>query len=548
MTETDNMKWVPLDAIRVWRNARTTFDQGALRELANSLADSGGVLHYPVGWAVADDPGTEVELLLGERRLRAYRMLRDEGRAGFERLPVRLVERPSEAVARKWSLVENVQREELRPSEAGVWLAEMLEMTGDSGRPVWSVESLAEEIGKPRLWVLQAMALGRCEAAVRAAVDEGRCSLEVGAAVGGLPAELREGAAAEMVLGPMGAMSAAQARDWLRANYRRDLRRAVFEVEKAGLAGRPACLRCEWWGGNRDDVGGRHRESVCLNPGCFAAKQGAEVAARAAAEGGSVSVSGERPELWEGHSGRLAPDAGYVELSERPPAGWLEVGEGAMLPTWREMLRDEGVAVEVVLDGQGEPRELVAVGEALRAAAGSRWGSLFRAAALAEWMSPEERASVRAARAAGEREGLRALGEALAELQGGWWESARSGEGLAEVLRAALEVVATTGLKREDVGLLASAVGAEPGTTEGLLAWSRGTEVSARELAAALAAALAVRRVRYEGLELLEEGGALCALGQVCGRNVREWVRRVRKRRAGAEAAARDGGAEGGGR
>jgi ParB-like chromosome segregation protein Spo0J len=63
----------------MWRNARKTFDQEKLEELATSLLDSGEAHHAPVGFLVTDEPGTEIALVMGERRWRAYRLLRDRG-------------------------------------------------------------------------------------------------------------------------------------------------------------------------------------------------------------------------------------------------------------------------------------------------------------------------------------------------------------------------------------------------------------------------------------------------------------------------------------
>jgi hypothetical protein len=204
---------------------------------------------------------------------------------------VRLIERPSKAQLFKWSLAENLQREDLKPSETGEWLSRMLgEVDEDSGVPLWTSRSLAEEIGKPPQWVSLAMTLTRAPETVQRAVDSGECPMETGALVGTLPAALREGAAMEMVHGPMGAMSRDQARAWVGEMYRRDLRKAEFSTDEVGLADRPACTRCEWWGGGRDDVAGKASSTVCLNPACFLEKQKAAVMKRAEERGAQLSL------------------------------------------------------------------------------------------------------------------------------------------------------------------------------------------------------------------------------------------------------------------
>jgi hypothetical protein len=531
-----------LDAIRMWGNARKHFSQGDLEELASSLLDSGEAHHPPVGFLVEDEVGTEVALFMGERRWRAYRLLRDRGHEAFGWMAVKVRPRPTEAQLHKWSLAENLQRVDLRPSEAGEELARMLGMTDEmSGQPLWSMRSLAEEIGKPVSWVSLAMTLTRAPESVREVVDAGGCPMEVGALVGTLPPALREGAAAEMVHGPMGAMSRDQARLWVGERYRRDLRKAEFSVDESGLAGKPACVRCEWWGGGRTDVEGRNASTVCLNPGCFLEKQKEAVVLRATERGAQLTLWDEVDEggLWEAHSGRLAPDAGWVELGERPSPQMLdsEVSEGMIMPTWGEVLRDSGITAKVAFDPMGQPRELVRTGEALRGASTSRWGSLFRDGAVAAYLSPEERAAERAVRAAGDREGAEVLLEGLSEfcrgLGGG--PSFTGDLLIGEATRYVMESL----LKSEDVAVLATVLGA-PGKSiaaiEEVVATHEGPKMEV-----ALVLALLVRRMRYEGFSMLvdDEDSPLMRLAEMAKFDAGAWHRKQRKRREAAQMAAR---------
>jgi ParB/RepB/Spo0J family partition protein len=545
MTETTTertIEAIPLDAIRMWGNARTRFDQGALRELAVSLRDTGQALQFPVGYRPMDEPGIEVVLFLGERRWRAYRLLRDEGLMDYATMPVRIVSQPSEAQLHKWSLAENLQRENLRPSESGEWLCRMMGLADEmTGNPLWTVRSLAEEMGKPVPWVSLAMTLTKAPESVRAAVDEDRCQMEVGALVGTLPAGLREGAAAEMVHGPMGAMSREQARLWVGERYRRDLRKAEFSPEESGLADKPACVRCEWWGGARADVEGRNAATVCLNPSCFLEKQKDAVMRRAVERGAQLTLwdEVEGAGMWEAHSGRLAPDAGYVELAERPSPQMLdsEVSGGVMMPTWETILRDTGVKVAVAFDPMGQPRELVRTGEALRGASASSWGSLFRDGAVAAYLSPEERAAERAVRAAGDREGAEVLLEGLAELVSGMGrESGVTGH---DLMREATRYVMGSLLKSEDVALLATVLGA-PGKSvaalEEVMAVTPGPQTEV-----VLVLALMVRRMRYEGFAMMldDEGSPLYALARLAKFDAGHWHKKQKKRREAAQIAAR---------
>jgi hypothetical protein len=544
-TPSATIQFFDLDAIRMWRNARKNFDQGELEELATSLLDAGEAHHAPVGYLVSDDPGTEVALFMGERRLRAYRLLRDRGHDAFARMAVKVRPKPTEAQLCKWSLAENLQRVDLRPSESGEELTRMLGMVDEeSGVVLWSMRSLAEELGKPVSWVSNAMLLVKAPASVRSVVDEGGCAMEVGALVGTLPEALREGAATEMVHGPMGAMTRDQARVWVGDRYRRDLRKAEFSVEEVGLAGQPACVKCKWWGGGREDVPGRNAATVCLNPGCFLEKQRDAVLRRATERGAQLSLwdEVEGAGIWEAHSGRLAPDAGYVELGERPSPQMLdsEVGDGVVMPTWAEVLRDSGVVPQVAFDPMGQPRELVRTGEALRAAGQSRWSSLFREGAVAAYLSPEERAAERAVRAAGDKEANEVLLEGLAELRRGL-EASCDGPGerglCGDHLRLSVRYVMEASLKSEDVAVLASVMGAPARSVAAI------EEVAATESAygVVLVLALLVRRLRYEGFEMMagESDSPLWEMARMAKFDPAAWHRKQRKRREAAQLDAR---------
>jgi ParB/RepB/Spo0J family partition protein len=529
-----------LDEIRMWNNARQRFSQEGLRELADSLLDSRGSLQPPVGYRVEDGDGCAVELFLGERRWRAYRILRDEGHAEFGKMPVRVVPRPSDRDLHKWHLAENLHREDLKPSETGEWLSRMMGLTDElSGNALWTMRGLAEEIGKPVSWVSLAMLLCKAPDSVRGSVDEGVCCLETGALIGTLPAGLREGAAAEMVHGPMGAMGRDQARAWVAEMYRRDLRLASFSTEEVGLAGKPACVRCEWWGGNREDVGGKMASTACLNPSCFLEKQRVAVVLRAEEAGAQLTLWEETrtEEIWERHSGRLAPDAGFVEMGERPSPQVIdsECGEGVMMPTWGEILRDTGVVPTVAFDPMGQAREIVGTGEALRAAASSRWGSLFRDGAVAQYLSPEERAAERAVRTAGDREWEAGLLEGLAELRRGL----DGGQNVVAMLTEAIRYVWRSLLKGEDVGMLATVLGA-PGKSVSALEEML-VDTTDTELVTVLVLSLLVRRVRYEGFGILceSDGSPLDNVAMFSHFEAGDWHKRLKRRREAAERAAR---------
>lgn len=120
---------------------RQYFDPGSLEELADSVRQR-GVLQ-PV--LVKRGAGGEIVLVAGERRLRAARM------AGLERIPA-IVTCGNDA---EIALIENLQREDLRPVEEAEALWRMVKEHG------YTHEQLARVIGKARTTITETLSLVR---------------------------------------------------------------------------------------------------------------------------------------------------------------------------------------------------------------------------------------------------------------------------------------------------------------------------------------------------------------------------------------------------
>ncbi len=133
--------------------ARRHFDEGALRELASSMAAQG--LLQPVG--VAPDGSGGYRLVWGERRWRAARLL------GWD--TILAVEAP--ANPRVAALMENLHRADLTPLEEALAFARMLEEGG------YSQTQLAAELGKSKTTVSQSLALLELHPDIRAELEAG---------------------------------------------------------------------------------------------------------------------------------------------------------------------------------------------------------------------------------------------------------------------------------------------------------------------------------------------------------------------------------------
>jgi len=84
---------------------RTVFDQAKIEELASSIKEKGVIQPLLVKKA-----GRGYQLIAGERRLRAAKS------AGLEKVPI-IVKKVSDAEQLEYSLIENLQREDLNPIE-----------------------------------------------------------------------------------------------------------------------------------------------------------------------------------------------------------------------------------------------------------------------------------------------------------------------------------------------------------------------------------------------------------------------------------------------
>lgn len=554
------LRWVALSEIVSGDNARTEFDEGELRELADSLRDSAGAIQPPRAWW--DGERGKYVLICGERRWRAAAL------AGMEGMDLVVGPRPSDSDAVKWNLVENIQRSNLRPMETARRVGRMLEMTdGRSGMPLWSQGSLAEELGKSVTWIGDCVAVLRVPAAAQAALEEGRVAMEVVGLIGSLPEGMREEAVGAMIDRPFGgAMSPMEAAQYVAEHFRRDLRRADFDGEDGELVrGLPCCSGCEWWGGNREDVRGRARTSTCLNPSCYDRKAAAHAARRREAVseevGTTVLDAGVARGLFQPWNLAVDPSSGYVECGDKPDAYLLtesaRLAARESLPTWEVLVAESEVPVKIAFDPEGRERRLMELKPAVMAALrSSRWSGLFKGESggagggisrLAEalegagdggdLLTAEERKE--RARLQREREKVRlvALVEGCRELWDGLAVVPDSDWG--ELLEGLCWLGIERDLQREDVAFLCRVLDGDAG--------SRGQSVEdLRERMAGLATGrrmallvlvLRCRSLRYEGFDGpdWEVGAPLANLAALGGFAVKSWEGKLRRRVEGVK-------------
>lgn len=139
----DGARLLPISDIEPNRDQpRKQFDDAALRELADSIAEHGVIqplLVRPVGGGV-------YQIVAGERRWRASRL------AGLTEVPA-VVKELSDSETMEIALVENLQREDLDPIEEAEGIAQLIETYN------LTQDQAAQKLGKSRPAVANALRL-----------------------------------------------------------------------------------------------------------------------------------------------------------------------------------------------------------------------------------------------------------------------------------------------------------------------------------------------------------------------------------------------------
>ena len=151
---------------------RTEFDEEALTELADSIAQLGVI--QPITLKRRDD-GKYI-IISGERRWRASQ------RAGLETLPAYIREVDDENL-HAMALVENIQRQDLNAIEIALGMQRLIDECG------LTQEAMAEKVGKKRSTVSNYMRLLNLPSEVQLALKEGIITMGHAKAIAGIAPE-----------------------------------------------------------------------------------------------------------------------------------------------------------------------------------------------------------------------------------------------------------------------------------------------------------------------------------------------------------------------
>ncbi|MFH1830666.1 MAG: ParB/RepB/Spo0J family partition protein [Pseudomonadota bacterium] len=138
---------------------RTVFDEEKIRELADSIREQ-GIIQPLIVSSISDD---KYELIAGERRLRAARML------GLVMVPA-VIKQVDEEGMLALSIIENIQREDLNPIEEARAYQELINQFG------YTQEDVAKKVGKSRVAVTNGIRLLNLPQVVQEDVASGRYS------------------------------------------------------------------------------------------------------------------------------------------------------------------------------------------------------------------------------------------------------------------------------------------------------------------------------------------------------------------------------------
>jgi ParB family chromosome partitioning protein len=174
----ESLQHLPIDSIQPnRRQPRQTFAEAPLAALAESIRQAGvmqPILVRPIAIEPGRSGGPLYELIAGERRWRAARL------AGLTAIPA-VVRAIDDRQTAEWSLIENIQREDLDPIERGHAFARLITEFAVTHQDV------ASRVGIDRSSVTNFLRLLELEDEIQAAVKRGELSMGHARSLLGVP-------------------------------------------------------------------------------------------------------------------------------------------------------------------------------------------------------------------------------------------------------------------------------------------------------------------------------------------------------------------------
>jgi ParB/RepB/Spo0J family partition protein len=331
--------YLPLGSIDPSKtNPRTHFDKTKLDELAESIARH-GVLQ-PI---LVRPKGNRFELVAGERRFRAARQI------PLEQIPA-IVRELDDKATLEIQVVENLQREDLRPLEEAEGYALLIEKHG------YDADSLALKIGKSRSYVYGRMKLNDLAEPARKALREDKISHSVALLLARIPDAKLQKEALQRVAGDdhNGPLSFRAAADFIQRNFMLRLSDAPFDRKDATLVpAAGACTTCPLRTGNQSELFSDVKSAdVCTSPGCFSKKVEAHLKIEAKEKGYKVLSATDTKKVWPyEHSSHINYGSPFVDVDDK-----VSYAPGAK--KFQDFITDESKIV-LARDPDGKIRKLI---------------------------------------------------------------------------------------------------------------------------------------------------------------------------------------------
>ena len=338
---------VPIDQLtESYLNPRRTFDEGQLRELADSIAADGILQTLLVRPEPGKLPGYEV--ICGARRLRAATI------AGLATLPVRVrYDLDDDGDALEAMITENSQRADVPPLEESDAYQALLGRGRD-------VAAIAAKLGRTESYVRARLRLQKLGPEGRLLLEHGLLTLTAGLALAQLDEEpqrqaidhmgrwlrwpstetmLEAGLEGDGYSVPSVASVAHVQRAI--AGTKRTLTTARWSLDDGDLVEEAGpCTTCPRRTGAQVALFGEEGDDLCLDGGCWDRKSEAAWAverARIEAAGGKV-LEGDAAKAALGYGAHLRLESGLVGLDECPDVRGELDDDATEPPVWRGLL------------------------------------------------------------------------------------------------------------------------------------------------------------------------------------------------------------------
>jgi ParB-like chromosome segregation protein Spo0J len=386
---------MPIEDVILWGNVRKTINPASIDEMAESILQH-GIIQPPL----ARLREGKVELYAGQRRFYgqtraitlAEERAKDEAlapdvrehfqlRAQDLKIITLLVQDLDDRTIKERQLLENLQREDVSPREEAEGYAELMALVDDSGAPMYTLEKIAERVGKNFRYVSQRLGLRKAPEKMWAAYEEGTIGTRHLELVGRIPTAKKREEAAKAILEPKyreSPLTVEETIELIEEEYRVSLKGCGFDLKDEDLLPVEykdeerikggACITCPHFTGNMKELEGELMGSkgkdkgrgrtggiagnLCCNPSCFEEKQKLlwrrtkEAAER---EGRRVMDVDQSSKEFDQYSGRLQHNSKYVDLGERPNVHDTGHYSEEQHPEWDELLKGTDAKKQAIM-------------------------------------------------------------------------------------------------------------------------------------------------------------------------------------------------------